>query len=100
MPKRTTEVPPTESELREEAWHAGIQGISSNLVPHLVNSVHATRFFKIMRREDNSWLAVLGSSDDERLPVVAFGNGGTITEALYRLGKTLAAEDWRDDKFA
>lgn len=85
---------------REENLTAALITFNSNVGAALGNEVRWTRFFKVLRREDGSWLALMGSHDEAGEPIVAFGNGKRLLQAVANLGRTMAADEWREDTYA
>ncbi len=100
----TTPKKPPESratrEAKREAFIVALKAFDSNLGGALGDSTYLCRFFKITRREDGSWLAMLGSQDDEGNPIIFFGNARTLMKAWQSLGRSMAADEWREDRFA
>lgn len=72
---------------------------NSNIYALLVSQADDTRFLKILSRDDGTWLAMAGSYDEEGGPIVAYGNGETTLMALKSLGRSLAGNHWRVDKY-
>ena len=87
----------SESPLMHEA---AIQRLSSNLYGLLVKEPYLCRFFKVLHREEHSWLAIIGSYDEDDQPIVCFGNGASYAAAVYSLGRSMSAGQWREDKYA
>lgn len=85
---------------REDLLVQALKEFNSNLGAALGDTTGYTRFFKVMRRDDGSWLAMLGGWDSEGAPIVAFGSGKSLMGAVGTLGRAMAADEWRDDKYA
>lgn len=85
---------------REDAFVKALYAFNSNLGLHLGSETRWTRFFKVMRRDDGSWIAILGSLSEEQEPIVCFGNGNSLLKAVDSLGRSVAGEEWREDKYA
>lgn len=91
---------PDKGQDRRDALVKALLAFDSNLGAALGNETRWTRFFKVMRRSDGTWLAILGSLDEDQEPIVAFGNGKSLLRAMGNLGKSMAANDWREDRYA
>ena len=87
-------------EERRELFIEALLAFDSNIGGALGNETRWTRFFKVMRRDDGSWLAMLGSKDEEGSPIIYFGNGQTLMKAWQSLGQSMGADEWREDRFA
>lgn len=98
--RKTVEPVVNRTTARHDALVKAFMAFSSNLGAALGNETRWTRFFKVMRREDGSWLAIIGSLDEEGEPIVAFGNGKSLLHAMDSLGRTMAADEWREDRLA
>ena len=98
--KGSTAVPKTALDQRHDAFVVALKAFDSNLGGALGDEVGYTRFFKLLWREDRSWLAIIGGWDEEGAPVVCFGNGKTLLHAMGNLGRSMAADEWREDKYA
>lgn len=85
---------------RREAFIEALGVFDSNLHSALGVSVGLTRFFKIMRRDDGSWLAMLGTVNREGEPIIFFGNADQLMQAWQRVGLAMAADEWRVDRYA
>lgn len=85
---------------REELITQALGEFNSNILGLLVTKTRWTRFMKLIQREDGSWLAIAGvvSEDDEN--VVCFGNGRNALGALHILGRAMANDEWRVDKYS
>jgi len=90
---------PSKHKDRLDAFVEAIVAFDSNLGKHLGTEVRWTHTFKVQLREDGSWLALLGAWNEEGEPIIAFGNGSSLLEAWSSLGKSLAANAWRADRF-
>ena len=73
---------------------------NSNIGSAIGNETRFTRFFKVMRRDDGTWLAMMGSQDEFGEPIVCFGNARTLLGAVDVLGRNMAADNWREDAYA
>lgn len=91
---------PSASRDRQDKLIKALSEFSSNLGAALGNETRWTRLFKVYRRADGSWLAMLGSLDEDNLPIICFGNGGSLMAAWESLGKSMAANQWRVDRYA
>lgn len=58
------------------------------------------RGFSVKPRDDGTFLAVAMGTSSDGLPVVCFGQGYGATGAIYGMERTLAANQWKTDKFA
>lgn len=85
---------------REDELVVALKQFDTNVGAALGDTTGYTRFFKVLRREDGSWLAMIGGWDEEGAPVIAFGNGKSLLGAVGILGRALAADEWREDRYA
>lgn len=90
----------TPKEVKRKRFIEAIVEFNSNLGGALGNETRWTRFFKVMRRDDGSWLAMLGTLNEEQQPIIYFGNGVSLMSAWQALGGSLEADAWREDRFA
>ncbi len=87
-------------EERRDRFIEAIVEFDSNLGSAIGNETRWTRFFKVMRRKDGSWMAMLGTKDEDQTPIIAFGNADTLMKSVQNLGRSMAAGEWREDRFA
>lgn len=85
---------------RQDVFVEALVAFDSNIGSCLGHTTGYTRFFKVMRRNDGSWLAMMGALDEDAQPCIAFGNGKSLLDAWSNLGRSLAAGEWREDKYA
>ena len=96
---RGLEVPNAKRDKRD-AFCEGINEFDSNLGAALGHETRWTRFFKVLRRKDGSWLAILGTLNEDQEPIVFFGNGDSLMKAWQNCGRAMAADEWREDRYA
>lgn len=84
---------------RENDFVRALSNYSSNLYKALVKDTLYTSYLKVLKKDDGSWLAILGVWDKKGLPLVYFGNGSTYMDALRSLAGAMAANQHRADKY-
>lgn len=84
---------------REHAFIKALSDYSSNLYRSLIKDTLYTSYLKLLKRDDDTWLALLGVWTNEGLPVVFFGNGRTVMDALQSLTGAMASNKHRADKY-
>jgi hypothetical protein len=72
----------------------------SNLHHWLTKRVDEVRFLRLVPRNTNDWLAIMGVWGDDGTPMVVFGSGELYTDALRGLNASIAKGAFKVDKFA
>jgi hypothetical protein len=87
-------------EARNNVMVQALTEFNTNVLGLIVTDTASTRYLKLFYRADGTWLAIAGaiSADDE--DIVVFGNGDNALGALYILGRAMANDEWRIDKFS
>ncbi len=89
-----------EKESRTEALEKALLKFSSNVFSALVKNPEDVRFLKVICKDPEDWLCIMGIFSDDGTPLVAFGNGPTFATALMSLSSSMAGDKWKDDKYA
>lgn len=71
----------------------------SNVFHLLVSHPDSMRFIKCACRGEGDWLIVVGVFGEDGTPLVAFGSGTSLFEALVNVNTTISKGHWKADKY-
>jgi hypothetical protein len=84
----------------EANLRAALSGFYSNLYGCLRWEGEGVRFLRINWRASGDVMAVLGIFNEDGAPMVAFGSGLTLYQALGNLNVSILKGHWRPDTYA
>lgn len=83
-----------------ELYEKALLAFSSNLYASLVKDPEDTRFLKVICKDRQDWLVIIGLFADDGTPIVAFGQGISFAAAMRSLSGSMAADRYSGDKYA